>query len=146
MIYKICHCQRDNLCVYRNTFISRYKKKDIAKSYQIRHHTIHIRGPVVQLVRAPPCHGGGCGFESRQARKNKKKHNKNIQVLSSNVCKNYGFEKSQISRRRRRRRTNSQIQIQAPPNASRDEMLPQGKPSLLTCRCVSDTTNSWGYR
>ena len=36
--------------------------------------------------------------------------------------------KSQISRRRR---TNSQIQIQAPPNSPRDEILPQGKPSLL---------------
>ena len=33
-----------------------------------------------------------------------------------------------ISRRRRRRRTNSQIQIQAPPNAPRDEILPQGNP------------------
>ena len=29
-----------------------------------------------------------------------------------------------------RQRTNSQIQIQAPPNAPRDEILPQGKPSL----------------
>ena len=29
---------------------------------------------------------------------------------------------------RRRRRTNSQIQIQAPPNAPRDEILPQGNP------------------
>ena len=35
-------------------------------------------------------------------------------------------------RRRRRRRTNSQIQIQASPKAPRDEILPQGKPSLLT--------------
>ena len=30
--------------VYRNTFISRYKKKYIAKPYKIRHHTIHIEG------------------------------------------------------------------------------------------------------
>jgi hypothetical protein len=27
-------------------------------------------GPVVQLVRMPPCHGGGRGFESRPDRKN----------------------------------------------------------------------------
>ncbi len=25
-------------------------------------------GAVAQLVRAPPCHGGGCGFEPRQLR------------------------------------------------------------------------------
>ena len=25
-------------------------------------------GPVAQLVRAPPCHGGGHGFESRLGR------------------------------------------------------------------------------
>ena len=30
-------------------------------------------GPVVQLVRMPPCHGGGRGFESRPVRK--KPHN-----------------------------------------------------------------------
>lgn len=26
------------------------------------------KGTVVQLVRAPPCHGGSCGFEPRQSR------------------------------------------------------------------------------
>ena len=27
-----------------------------------------FNGPVAQLVRAPPCHGGGHGFESRLGR------------------------------------------------------------------------------
>src|SRR5919202_3538517 len=30
------------------------------------------RGTVVQLVRAPPCHGGSCGFEPRQSRRNRR--------------------------------------------------------------------------
>ena len=49
-----------------------------------------------------------------------------------------GFEKSQVSRRRRQ--TNSQIQIQALRNAPRDEILPQGKPSLLT---AIETGRGW---
>ena len=28
----------------------------------------HFYGPVVQLVRTPPCHGGGQGFESPSGR------------------------------------------------------------------------------
>ena len=53
-------------------------------------------------------------------------------------------------------RTNPQIQIQAPPNAPRDEILPQGKPSLLMslsvlcCSCafsifniIPDKANGW---
>ena len=30
--------------------------------------TKYFHGPVAQLVRAPPCHGGGHGFESRLGR------------------------------------------------------------------------------
>ena len=29
---------------------------------------VSFDGPVAQLVRAPPCHGGGHGFESRLGR------------------------------------------------------------------------------
>ena len=60
----------------------------------------------------------------------------------SKTSKNTCFEKSKISRRRRLRRTNSQFQIQAPPNAPRDEMLPQGKPLLLIC-CRPMAKNVW---
>jgi hypothetical protein len=34
---------------------------------------LYIFGPVVQLVRMPPCHGGGRGFESRPDRKKLKR-------------------------------------------------------------------------
>ena len=33
---------------------------------------LSLVGPVVQLVRMPPCHGGGRGFESRPVRINTK--------------------------------------------------------------------------
>lgn len=31
-------------------------------------YSIYLAGIVVQLVRAPPCQGGSCGFEPRQSR------------------------------------------------------------------------------
>ena len=45
--------------------------------------------------------------------------------------------------RRCRRRTNYQLQIQAPPSAPKDEILPRGNPSLLTQRTA---TQHWNPR
>ena len=36
--------------------------------YDIIKKLYEVFGPVAQLVRAPPCHGGGHGFESRLGR------------------------------------------------------------------------------
>lgn len=36
--------------------------------YEYLYHRPCFAGIVVQLVRAPPCQGGSCGFESRQSR------------------------------------------------------------------------------
>ncbi len=38
------------------------------KNLKILRYMIKVNGPVVQLVRMPPCHGGGRGFESRPDR------------------------------------------------------------------------------
>ena len=65
---------------------------------QIQYYVI-TRGIVVQLVRAPPCHGGRCGFESRQSRSifNKKNllfhlkscYNKITVNINLNIDKHY---------------------------------------------------------
>ena len=46
----------DSMC----SFESRWKLKLFERCF----------GPVAQLVRAPPCHGGGRGFESHPGRLN----------------------------------------------------------------------------
>ena len=52
------------MCEQRKLF---FKNKDIL----VHLHSPKLilgNGPVVQLVRMPPCHGGGRGFESRPVR------------------------------------------------------------------------------
>ncbi|XAR64811.1 hypothetical protein NMG60_11008658 [Bertholletia excelsa] len=39
------------------------------KKRQILCYIPYFSGIVVQLVRAPPCQGGSCGFEPRQSRR-----------------------------------------------------------------------------
>ncbi len=41
----------------------------VSKSVLLLRPLLKITGSVVQLVRMPPCHGGGRGFESRPVRK-----------------------------------------------------------------------------
>ena len=56
-----------------DTFWENVKKKTLGFGEITRFDTTavsytHLDGPVAQLVRAPPCHGGGHGFESRLGR------------------------------------------------------------------------------
>ena len=53
--------------------------------------SIAVQGSVVQLVRMPPCHGGGRGFESRPVRKAPKR----LGVLLLRYCR--VFQSRQVS-------------------------------------------------
>ncbi len=50
-----CYCSNENLPYLCTAFENNARQKNF--------------GSVVQLVRMPPCHGGGRGFESRPYRK-----------------------------------------------------------------------------
>ena len=44
------------------------KSAIVSKCLEFRHYELDTFGPVAQLVRAPPCHGGGQGFEPPSGR------------------------------------------------------------------------------
>ena len=48
--------------------ISEQKEVDFLSVFSFEGISLQRSGPVAQLVRAPPCHGGGHGFESRLGR------------------------------------------------------------------------------
>jgi hypothetical protein len=62
--------QRRNVAVAQN--LSRLLALGAEKNWMQRHvansKVCVSRGALAQLVRAPPCHGGGCGFEPRRLR------------------------------------------------------------------------------
>jgi hypothetical protein len=70
LIYRTIFCTQGS-----NPCFSFIKKAEINKKLTYKEILLILYhfGTVVQLVRAPPCHGGSCEFESRQSRfKNKK--------------------------------------------------------------------------
>ncbi len=73
LIYRTFICTQGS-----NPCFSFIKKAEINKKLTYKEILLILYhfGTVVQLVRAPPCHGGSCEFESRQSRF--KHYSKNI--------------------------------------------------------------------
>ena len=55
---------RDGAKRNRDDRLSEVRFMDLCEVLKVQ----YLYGPVAQLVRAPPCHGGGHGFESRLGR------------------------------------------------------------------------------
>jgi hypothetical protein len=78
----ICYLKRR--CYFY--FISFFILLAIDKLYLFYYDDNNNFGIVVQLVRAPPCHGGSCEFESRQSRLIKlKKTNTYYYIFNNNI-------------------------------------------------------------
>ena len=69
LIYRAIYCtQGSNPCF---SFVNKSQVKQLTFdriSIMVSVFREYNIGIVVQLVRAPPCHGGSCEFESRQSR------------------------------------------------------------------------------
>ena len=57
---------------------------------------VELQGPVVQLVRTPPCHGGGQGFESPSGRQAALGCGQRLQVASVAQLVEQGTENPRV--------------------------------------------------
>ena len=57
-------CYPDNFLIYRDAY-----SKQFSENIYGLNETASRNGSVAQLVSVPPCHGGGCEFESRRDRR-----------------------------------------------------------------------------
>ena len=60
---------KKNVKIVKEKFAESNKVSYLCNPKAVEQTIADRKGPVVQLVRMPPCHGGGRGFESRPVRK-----------------------------------------------------------------------------